>query len=145
PASKSRLRLSNGMIERKPLKGKPKISEKYNRVVPILSKELFNSLVTLYKIQQEKFSRQVYGSDPKNYVLFEDLTHTEAVLALRVAYGKSKYTPKSYHCCRHTRCTELVGQTRDFVLAKSWLGHARQETTLKYTHVYQQAARVARK
>lgn len=52
---------------------------------------------------------------------------------------------KSFHCCRHTRCTELVGETRDFVLARMWLGHTRQEVTLRYTHIYQQAAREAKR
>jgi len=145
PAKKIRDRLPDGSIKRKPLKGKPKIGEKHNRLVPIISKELFNNLVRLYKIQIEKFDRKVYGPNPKDYVLFEDLTHSEAVVTLRNTYGQTKYQTKSYHCCRHTRCTELVGKTRDFVLAQMWLGHARQETTLHYTHIYQQSARVARK
>lgn len=145
PATKIRERLKNGSILRKPLKGKPKIAEKHNRLVPIIDKSLFNDLAKLYKAQEEKLTRRVYGKNPKDYVLFEDLTQSEAVVALREAYGKTKFTPKSYHCCRHTRCTELVGKTRDFVLARYWLGHARQETTLKYTHIYQQSARTARK
>lgn len=145
PTNKIRNRLKDGSIKRKPLKGKPKIDSKYNRLVPIISKDLFNNLVRLYKIQEEKFKRKVYGSNPKDYVLFEDLTHSETVVALRETYAKTKYKPKSYHCCRHTRCTELVGKTRDFVLARYWLGHARQETTLKYTHIYQQSANTARK
>lgn len=102
-------------------------------------------MVRLYKIQEEKFKKKVYGSNRKDYVLFEDLTHSETVVDLRAAYSKTKFTQKSYHCCRHTRCTELVGKTRDFVLARYWLGHARQETTLKYTHIYQQSANTARK
>lgn len=113
--------------------------------MPIISRELFNNLVRLYKIQEEKYQKRIYGSDRKNYVLFEDLTHSETVVDLRNAYAKTKYSQKSYHCCRHTRCTELAGKTRDFVLARYWLGHARQETTLKYTHIYQQSANTARK
>lgn len=145
PAKKIRDRMPDGSIKRKPLKGKPKIGEKHNRIIPIISKELFNNLVRLYKIQKEKFDRRVYGTNPKDYVLFEELTHSEAVVTLRETYGLTKYLTKSYHCCRHTRCTELVGKTRDFVLAQMWLGHARQETTLHYTHIYQQSVRVARK
>lgn len=131
PSNKIREREKDDSIKRKPLKGKPKIDSKYDRLVPIISKELFNNLVKFYKIQEEKFKRKVYGPNPKDYVLFEDLTHSETVVALREAYAKTKYTQKSYHCCRHTRCTELVGKTRDFVLARYWLGHARQETTLR--------------
>lgn len=118
---------------------------KYDRIVPIIDKELFNNLVRLYKIQEEKFKKKVYGSNPKDYVLFEELTYSDIVVSLREAYQKTKYKQKSYHCCRHTRCTELVGQTRDFVLARYWLGHERQETTLRYTHIYQQSANTARK
>lgn len=145
PATKTRQRKSDGTIKRKPLKGKPKIDEKHNRLIPIVSKELFNNLVRLYKVQEEKFKNKIYGTNRKDYVLFENLTSTEAVVDLRKAYGKTKYVQKGYHCCRHTRCTELVGKTRDFVLARFWLGHARQETTLRYTHIYQQSTRVARK
>ena len=88
---------------------------------------------------------KIYGSNPKDYMLFENLTSTTAALTLRQAYEKTKFTHKSYHCCRHTRCTELVGNTRDFVLARYWLGHSRQETTLRYTHIYQQSSRTAKK
>lgn len=145
PAAKVRDRLPDGSIKRKPLKGKPKISEKYNRLVPIIDKVLFNNLVKLYKNQEAKFKQKAYGSNPKDYVLFENLTSSEASVDLRAAYEKTSFLAKSYHCCRHTRCTELVGNTRDFVLARYWLGHARQETTLRYTHIYQQSARTARK
>lgn len=145
PKNKIRDRLKDGTILRKALKGKPKIDPKHNRIVPIISKDLFNNLVRLFKVQQEKLKNKVYGSDPKNYALFDDLTHSDTVVSLRSAYAKTKYFQKSYHCCRHTRCTELVGLTRDFVLARYWLGHARQETTLRYTHIYQQSANTAKK
>lgn len=145
PASKVRTRNSDGSIERKPLKGKPKIDAKYNRIIPIVDKDLFNNLVNLYKIQEGKFKLNKYGTNPKNYLLFEDITQTKATIELQNAYRKTKFTPKSYHCCRHTCCTELVGKTRDFVLAQYWLGHARQETTLRYTHIYQQSANIVRR
>lgn len=145
PKSKTNERRSDGTILRKPLKGKKKIDEKFNRIVPIIDKDLFNNLVKLYKQQEELFKKRVYGSDPKNYILFDGLTNTEANLGLRQAYEKTKFKPKSYHCCRHTRCTDLVGKTRDFVLARYWLGHARQETTWRYTHIYQQSSRIVKK
>lgn len=145
PATKIRQRLDDGTIKRKPLKGKRSIAEKNNRLIPLINKELFNELVRLYKAQKEKLDRCTYGVDQKNYVFFEELTHSETIVALRNAYSKTKFKTKSFHCCRHTRCTELVGKTRDFVLAQMWLGHARQETTLRYTHIYQQSARSARK
>ncbi len=145
PAKKIRDRMPDGSIKRKPLKGKPKIAERHNRIIPIINKDLFNNLVRLYKIQKAKCDKRIFTANPKDYVLFEELTHSEAVVALRETYGMTRFNTKSFHCCRHTRCTELVGKTRDFVLAQMWLGHARQETTLHYTHIYQQASRVARK
>jgi integrase len=145
PEGKTRARLPNKTIKRKPLKGKPQINEKFNRIIPIINKDLFNNLVALYKVQREKFKNNIYGSNPKDYVLFEEMTMTDAAVILREAYARTKYTPKSYHCCRHTRCTELVGQTGDFIMAKAWLGHARQETTLRYTHIHQQMTRSAKK
>lgn len=145
PMSKTRQRLANGSIKRKPLKGKPKIDEKYNRIIPIIDRDLFNNLVQLYKVQQEKLEKKQYGENPKDYVLFENMTMVDANSLLRWAYSQTTYTPKSFHCCRHTRCTELVGQTGDFIMAKAWLGHARQETTLRYTHIHQQMTRSAKK
>lgn len=145
PAFKIRNRLSNGSITRKPLKSKKAIHEKHNRLIPIIDKDLFNDLVKLYKIQEAKFKQKTYGSNLKDYVLFEDLTSTMAAVELRKAYEKTKFKQKSYHCCRHTRCTELVGNTRDFVLAKYWLGHSRAETTARYTHIYEQSVRTAKK
>ena len=145
PASKTRARLKGGEIKRKPLKGKKSIGEKNNRIIPIIDKELFNNLVRLYKAQQKKLEGKEFGKNPKDYMLFELLNHSRAVTLLRKAYAKTKHAPKSYHCCRHTRCTELVGKTRDFVMAQMWLGHARQETTLRYTHIYQQSVRSAKK
>jgi integrase len=115
------------------------------RIIPIIDKELFNSLASRYKDQEKLLEKKKFGPNPKNYLLFDNLTTTEASVALRAAYAKTKFKPKSYHCCRHTRCTELVGQTRDFVLARYWLGHSRQETTLRYTHIYQQSVRQVRK
>ncbi|MGE3261927.1 MAG: hypothetical protein AB7K68_09125 [Bacteriovoracia bacterium] len=145
PADKVRKRHPDGSIARKPLKGRRKIDEKSNRIIPIIDKGLFNCLVGLYKEQEKLLAKKKFGSDLKNYLLFDELTTTEVSIALRDAYAKTKYKAKSYHCCRHTRCTELVGQTRDFVLARYWLGHARQETTLRYTHIYQQSVRQVRK
>ena len=145
PATKIRARLPDGSIKRKPLKGKRKIHEKHTRIMPIINKDLFNNLVKLYKQQKELLEKRSYGRNPKDYVLFDGLTTTAASIVLRAAYSKTKYTPKSYHCCRHTRCTELVGLTRDVALAKSWLGHERHETTLRYTHIHQKASRTARK
>lgn len=145
PKFKTRKRGKNGEVLRKPLKGKKKIAEKYNRIVPIIDKELFNNLTRLYKKQEALRASKTHGENWKNYMLFDESSHTKLVTYLRKTYEKTNFKPKGYHCCRHTRCTELVGYTRDFVLARYWLGHSRQETTLRYTHIYQQSVRKARK
>ncbi len=144
PATKTRKREADGSIKRKPLKSRKKICEEYNRIVPLIDKDLFNSLVGLYKEQQELHQSSIFGPDRKSYVLFDGLSTSECSRSLRLAYEKTKYTHKSYHCCRHTRCTELVGTTRDFVLARYWLGHTREEVTQRYTHIFQQSVREVR-
>jgi hypothetical protein len=48
PADKVRKRQSDGAIPRKPPKGKRKIGEKNNRIIPIIDKDLFNNPVALY-------------------------------------------------------------------------------------------------
>lgn len=143
PKHKTIKRNPDGSVDRKPLKSKKSIHEKNNRIIPIIDKNLFNNLVKLYKNQQELRSKRVYGDNPKNYLLFDGLFTTRAVVDLRKAYEATKYSAKGYHCCRHTRATELVGQTLSFVLAKYWLGHSRQETTDRYTHIFQQSTRQA--
>ena len=145
PRTKTRTRNKDGSIDRKPLKGRKKICEKNNRIVPITDKELYNNLVYLYKEQQKLLKQRKYGGDPKNYVLFEELSTSECNRFLNKGFFKSRKKYRSFHCCRHTRCTELVGMTRDFVLARMWLGHQRQETTLRYTHIYQQSVREVKK
>ena len=55
PGNKVRDRQRDCTIKRKQLKGKPKIESKYNRLVPIIGKELFYNFVRLYNIQEEKF------------------------------------------------------------------------------------------
>lgn len=145
PKSKIRLREKDGSILRKPLKGKKVISTKNSRLIPIIRKELFNNLVKYYKIQTEKYNSGVYGKDRKHYIFFEDVNRTLAMNNLKKAYEKTSYKFKSFHCCRHTRCTELVGETGDFSLAQTWLGHSRLETTMKYIHIFQQANMNAKK
>lgn len=145
PAEKTRKRLPDGTIKRKPLKSRKKICEKNNRVVPIIDKELFNNLVKLYKEQQKLHQKSVFGSDRDNYMLFDEISTSICNRELHRGFKTTGYKYKSFHCCRHTRCTELVGRTRDFVLARIWLGHTRQEVTLRYTHIFQQTAREAKR
>lgn len=144
PFDKARKRNDDGSIDRKPLKSKKAISEKNNRIIPITDKDLYNNLVKLYKKQKELQKKRVYGLKAKNYVLFDDLNVSMPKRFLESAYSLSGYKYKTFHCCRHTRATELVGLTQNFILAKYWLGHSRQETTERYTHIFQQSNRQAK-
>ncbi len=141
PSDKARKRNADGTIERKPLKSKKSISEKNNRIIPITDKDLYNNLVKLYKKQKELQKNKVYGHESKNYVLFDELNVSMPKRFLESAYSLSGFQYKTFHCCRHTRATELVGLTQNFILAKYWLGHSRQETTERYTHIFQQSNR----
>lgn len=143
PASKTRTREPDGTIKRKPLKSRKQICEKNNRVIPIIDKDLYNNLVKLYKDQKKLHQSSIFGPDRDNYVLFDKVSVSACNRLLFSAFFQSGHKYKSFHCCRHTRCTELVGQTRDFVLARMWLGHTRQEVTLRYTHIFQQAVKEA--
>lgn len=144
PKLKTRVRNEDGSIDRKPLKSKKVIHEKYNRIIPIINKDLYNNLVKLYKEQEKLYQNRLYGSQMKDYMLFDNLSTSAPPRALDDAYKGLAYERKSFHSCRHTRATELVGQTMTYILARYWLGHSRQETTDRYTHIFQQSVRRAR-
>jgi integrase len=74
-----------------------------------------------------------------DYVLFDDLKYNDAVRALRQAYEELRREPKSFHCCRHSYATFLVGKTRSYFLARAVLGH-RSDAFDRYNHIYEQIA-----
>lgn len=78
PKSGMLLRDADGIVERKPLKGKKVISSQNSRTIPILSKDTFNILAELWLAQKERLDKKVYGSDPKNYLLFDGLNRNTA-------------------------------------------------------------------
>ena len=145
PVHKSLKRNDDFSIPRKPLKSKKVISSKNTRIIPLTSKENFNNLVKLYKKQQELKSMVAYGTKDENYLFFSDVPYSRYIGLLHEAYKFLNLSFKGYHCCRHTRCTELVGQTGDFILAKFWLGHEKLETQQRYTHIYEKAALKSKK
>ncbi len=145
PAHKTRKREEDGSIKRKPLKSKKKIEEKNNRIIPIIDKELFNNLAMLYKEQEKLHQKRTFGPDRNDYLLFDEMSTSLPNRALKKVYEKTNYKHKSFHCCRHSRCTELVGTTRDIVLTRMWLGHTRQEVTDRYIHIYQRSVREAKR
>jgi integrase len=65
--------------------------------------------------------------------------------ALRRVYVDNPHLgSKSYHCCRHSYTTLLVGETRSYFLVRMITGHRSQKAFERYLHVYEQVALAAR-
>lgn len=128
-------------VKRKPLKGRKKMDSLSGRTVPILDKKAFNILVSRFNKCDQQLSKAQYGSDPKNYLLFDGLTKGTFASHLKRAYESlaGRYRQKSAHCLRHTCATELAGKALgDTTLCKMVLGHKDEETTSRYVHLFEQ-------
>ena len=137
--SQSRVRAEDGTLKRKPLKGRRNIHPRNNRTIPIMDKTSWNILARRYKGQKKLLDKREFGSDAVNYILFNDLKYNEAVRCLRQAYQELHLEAKSYHSCRHSFATFLVGRTRSYFLARTVLGH-RSDAFDRYNHIYEQIA-----
>jgi integrase len=142
PADKIRKRAPDGSIARKPLKGRSRIDPKNNRIIPIMDKECWNILARRYKDQKRLLGEAKWGQDPINYMLFADLFYSKPSRELDKAYRGSGFPLKTFHDCRHSFCTLLVGRTRSFFLARAILGH-KSNAFERYLHIYDAMARKA--
>lgn len=145
---KTKIRDKSNKVMRKPLKGRKRIKTGEGRIIPIFDKDIFNILAKRYNAQIELLNANKYGTDGKDYLLFDGFFRNTLGLALNKIYEKlkTKYKPKSPHCCRHTFSTNFVGMTcGDFFLAKAILGHKDVETTMRYVHIFEAINRKARK
>lgn len=131
-------------VLRKPLKGTKEISERVARTIPITDKKLWNRIVTRAEAQFKKF-KNGESSDKKDYLIFEGIDDTTARIRLIEAFRNVKLKYRSWHCCRHSRATWLIGQTGDHMLATIWLGHKNPRTIEKYNHIYQAITRQAKR
>ena len=123
-------------IYRKPLKTKKKISAENARTIPITDKEAWNVLAALYLSQKVEFDKQTFGSHKDDYALFEGLNMAKANRALAAAYSTLMIArPKSFHCCRHSKATYLVGETRSYFLGRAIIGH-KSDVFDDYVHIY---------
>lgn len=139
PKSRMELRGVDGIVARKPLKGKKTISSQNSRTIPIFRKETFNMLAELWITQKANFDKKLYGSDPKNYLLFDGLNKNIFGNHLREACQRNKIRPYTPHCCRHTFATEFTGMVMgNIFLCSLVLGHADTSTTRKYIHLWEQ-------
>tara|TARA_Y100000296_G_scaffold58171_1_gene66992 strand:- start:69 stop:611 length:543 start_codon:yes stop_codon:yes gene_type:complete len=127
-----------GNVQFKALKSKPKISNKYNRYIPISSKEAWTCLKRLVKDQKESFSKKEYGTELSNYCFFLDSVNKNTFSSkLRKAYSETSFNYKSPHCCRHSKASELASMDFTEQLAKMILGHS-SKTTQRYIHLKDQ-------
>lgn len=137
PESAARLRDDKGVIARKPLKSRKTISPKNNRTIPIMDKEVWNTLARRHIAEKAKMTKGVYGSDIKNYVFFDDTNKSRLGNTLREACETLNLPlARTYHDLRHTFTTMLVGKTRSFFLTKTILGH-RSDAFDSYNHIFE--------
>lgn len=146
PDHKTRgLRNGEGKISRKPLKGRKKISEKYSRVIVIPDQVLWQELATLFNCQVDAFNNHKWGLDPKDYALFDGLDRTTSTRRLMAAYKKVRARFRTWHCCRHSCATNIIGRTGDYNLARIWLGHSSPSAIERYVHIHQAIVRMSQK
>lgn len=135
----------DGLVQRKPLKGRKRIGDDFGRVVPLLEKEVFNAIARRFNEQNRCFKHRLYGDRQADYLLFNGLNKNGYTNLLRKAYEGSAYRYKSPHCARHTFATRFAGLTcGDFFLCKAVLGHRDIETTMDYVHIFAALNKAAR-
>jgi integrase len=139
------LRSSSGHINRKPLKGRKKISEKFSRVLAITDSLLWMKLVERYNRQVDNYEAKKWGQELSDYALFDGLDHSTATRRLVQAYADARIRYRSWHCCRHSCATNLIGSTGDYNLGRLWLGHSTPSVIERYVHVHQAIVRMSQK
>ena len=146
PDHKTRgLRDPKGIIQRKPLKGRKRIDDRSARTVVITDKLLWNELVALHNQVLVHFDGKLFGEDISQYPIFEGADKTSSANKLRKAYEKVGLHYRSWHCCRHTRATMLIGETGNTFLARLWLGHSSEKVLNRYVHIYEAVVRSVKK
>lgn len=139
PVNSTNIRDENNLVPRKALKGRRKIDPKNNRIIPLINKEVFNKLATLYFSQRELFLQKAFGSNPKDYLLFDGLNKQRFGNYLRQACKNLKIRNYTPHSCRHTFATQFTGITFGNVfLCQMVLGHRDLSTSRKYIHIWEQ-------
>ena len=146
PAHETRaLRDVSGKIKRKPLKGRKRINEKNARIIVISDKTLWKQLGKLYNQKVDEFEYLSWGTDPTDYPLFEGIDKSSSTRRLKKAFKSENLPYRSWHCCRHSCATNLIGATGDHNLARLWLGHSSSSVIERYIHIHQAIVRSAKK
>lgn len=139
PINSTILRDKDMLVPRKALKGRKKIEPKSNRIIPLINKEVFNTLGTLYFHQRELFKQKKFGDNPKDYLLFDGLNKQRFGNYLKQACKNLKIRHYTPHSCRHTFATQFTGMTFGNVfLCQLVLGHRDLSTSRKYIHIWEQ-------
>jgi integrase len=133
--------MSGDRVIRIPFKGKKKIEEKANRIVPIIDKVLWNEMVELAAAKHEKWEGK---RNSRDCLIFEGIDDSTATVRLHRAFDDEKLKWRSWHALRHSRATWLIGRTADVMLARLFLGHSSPRTIEKYNHIYQAITRSAK-
>jgi len=131
----------NGEIIRLPLKGKKKIEEKHNRTIPISSKDLWNDLVDCI---ENIIKKDAGRTSRKDLLIFDGVDDATATRKLKQAFSNLGMKYKTWHLCRHSYCTTLVGKTSDLMLVRSIVGHTSAKTLERYNHIFQALTRDAK-
>lgn len=136
---------SDGTVRRKPLKGRRKIEPGLGRIVPLVSRRVFNILAKRWNQQRELLEAKKHGKEPSDYLLFDGLTNASYSRILVAAYTGTRFRHKSPHCARHTFATNFAGLVcGNPLICAMVLGHKDQETTMGYIHLYEAINRKAR-
>ncbi|MBC7532295.1 MAG: site-specific integrase [Oligoflexus sp.] len=142
--SLSRNRLPDHSHRRGPLKGRKDTNIKNARFIPIIDKDCWNILVRLYQEQKKSLDRDLFGSNAKNYLFFEDVEEGAIRRHMQKA-NEALGTHKDFHSLRHTYSTRLAGKTRSFFLCKVILGHKTEKEFDKYCHIFEETQLEAKK
>lgn len=138
-----RLRDASGRILRKPLKGNKEIHEKHARLIPITDLSLWQRLGQLYNEQVTRQQQRVHGYAGDQYALFEGIDKSSSSVRLCRALKALGLPRWSWHCCRHSCATQILGRTGDLMLARMWLGHRSADVIERYVHVHEELVRRA--
>lgn len=122
---------SGAMFLRKPLKSCKKIEPKNRRIIPIFDSETWDIIKGNYNRVLIDYDKKKFGLHSDDYFLLDI-----EVNILRREF--QKYSKKrSFHCCRHTFITNLVGKYRDLTLTTLITGH-KSDSFNSYVHLYEQ-------
>jgi Phage integrase family len=111
PLSSIHIRNQSGNVPRKALKGRRTIDPKNNRIIPLINKEVFNTLVKQYFAQRELYLKKKFGDNPKDYLLFDGLNKQRFGVHLKKASQNLKIRHFTPHSCRHTFATQFTGMS----------------------------------